>query len=358
MLFAQERFRRAAETYEARLKLDDRSPLVRYKLALARYREGAIDVGLEEARRAMTLDPQLSDAHYLAALCLRDQGHLEDAAVELQQALRQVPTLLPAREELAAVFHALQRPAEELEQLQLLATLDRGRIERQIAIADVQVRLGEPDLAVATLAAALPRAADPSTLQAALGRVWLNVAQADPAHPDALSKALEALERAASSLTATSETKALYGRALAFSGQLDAAEQLFSQAIERYPLEPSALRDLGLVAERLGHAEKARSALIQYASLVPDDEAAQQAVRIGALSLTLDDAQGALPWLQRALASTPDDVETLALLADAQFRTGDLAGARASIVRVLTLDPSNRDAKALKTKIDRRLSTN
>ena len=41
VLFLQERFKRAAETFEARLQLDDRSSAVRYKLALSRYRDNA-----------------------------------------------------------------------------------------------------------------------------------------------------------------------------------------------------------------------------------------------------------------------------------------------------------------------------
>jgi len=68
VLYAQERFRRAAETYEERLKLDDRSAPIRYKLALARYRDGAVEAALSEARRAMALDEQLADPYYLVAL--------------------------------------------------------------------------------------------------------------------------------------------------------------------------------------------------------------------------------------------------------------------------------------------------
>jgi tetratricopeptide (TPR) repeat protein len=355
VLFAQARFKRAAETYDARLKLDDRSARVRYKLALSRYREGAIDVALAEARRAAALDPELADAAYLTGLCLRDKGQPAEAIVALQQALHAAPTLVPAREELADIFGTLHRRAEQLDQLQQLASAEPANVQRQIALALARAEGGDPDTAAAALSATMTGTVDPSIVQAAIGRIWLDVADTIPERRHALSSALEALERGASSLTATSDTKALYGRALLRAGQLDAAEQLFAQAIERFPVDPSAFRDLGEVAARLGHPDKARSALIQYLALVPDDHAAaEQAVRIGSLSLQLNDPDGALPWLQRALSQRPDDVETLGLIADAQYRAGDLVGARASVSRVLMLQPGNRSAQTLHRRLENR----
>jgi tetratricopeptide (TPR) repeat protein len=352
VLYAQERFRRSAETYEARLRLDDRSALVRYKLALARYRDGAADVALDEARRAVALDDQLADAHYLIALCLRDLGQPEEAIASLTRAIDRAPGMMPAREELADMYAAAGRFTEQLAQLQVLAGLDTRRTERQVAIGLAQAGAGRAELAVATLTAALDQAADPSPVNAALGRVWLQLAESRPDRPEATGRALEALERAASALTATSETKALYGRALARSGQLDAAEQLFQQAIERYPVDPSAFRQLGLVADGLGHTAVARSAFMQYLALVPTDpDAAAFAARIGALSLTLNEASAALPWLQRALVAKPDDLPVLTSMVEAQLLAGDTANARLTLTRALALQPGNRDLQRLERRI-------
>jgi tetratricopeptide (TPR) repeat protein len=351
VLYAQERFRRAAETYEERLTLDDRSAPIRYKLALARYRDGAVEAALAETRRAIALDEQLADAYYLAALCLRDRGQPVEAVAAFKQAIERSPALLPAREELADIFGADGRVAEQIEQLQALAALDSNRAERQIAIGLAQAHAGNTDLAVATLSATLDRAPDQSPVNAALGRIWLQLAE-DGHGQAALGKALEALERAASALSATSETKALYGRALARAGQLEAAEQVFEQAAERYQVDPSALEQLSSVAEQLGHTDVARNALMEYVSLRPADRnAAADAARIGMLSLALHDAAGALPWLQRALAGTPQDVGVLSALADAQLQTGDTAAARLTLNRAIAIDPSSRQVLALERKL-------
>ncbi len=353
VLYAQERFRRSAETYDARLTLDDRSAQVRYKLALARYRDGSVDIALDEARRAVALDDQLADAHYLIALCLRDTGLPDDAVAALTRAIDRAPGMLPAREELADMYAASGRFTEQLQQLQVLAGLDdTRRTERQVTIGLAQAGAGRAELAIATLTAALDQATDQSPVNAALGRVWLQIALSRTDRPEAAGRALEALERAASALTATSETKALYGRALARSGQLDAAEQLFQQAIERYPVDPSAFRQLGLVADELGHAAVARTAFMQYLSLVQTDpDATSFAARIGALSLTLNEAAAAVPWLQRALSTKPDDLPVLTAMAEAQMLAGDAASARVTLTHALALQPANRQLQRLDRQI-------
>ena len=342
ILFLQDRFKRAAETFEARLQLDDRSAAVRYKLGLSRYRDGDIDSALREANRALAMDDQLADAHYLAALCLRDSGQRQAAADALERAIDRDPGMIAAREELSDLLAASGRYADQLEQLQVLARMDASHAERQVAVGLAQARDGKTDLAIASLTAALDGAADPSPVNAALGRVWLRIADDGTDGGDAVGKALEALERAASALTATSETKALYGRALLLSHQPDAAEQLFQQAAQRYPVDPDALRQLGAVADRLRHPALARTALVTYAALVPSapDDAAN-AAKIGTLSLQLNDAAGAVPWFQRALSARPDDVSALSMLAEAQLRVGTTRAARLTLQRAIALEPRN-----------------
>jgi Flp pilus assembly protein TadD len=133
---------------------------------------------------------------------------------------------------------------------------------------------------------------------------------------------------------------------------MDAAEQVFEQAAERYPIDPSALKQLSTVAEQLGHITVARSTLIEYVSLRPASrDAAADAARIGTLSLALHDAAGALPWLQRALAEKPQDIVVLGAMADAQLQTGDAGAARLTLNRAIAIDPSNTQVLA----VDRRL---
>ncbi len=352
VLLEQGRYKRAIESYETRLRLDDRSPQIRYKLALAYYRDGAVEHALAESQRALSLDDRLADAHYLVALCLRNAGNTDDAIVSLRRALERSAGLIPAREELADLLGIAGRDAEQLEQLQILAGLDSTHPDRQIAVAVAQVHAGNPEVGLLTLTRAAAQNPDQPRIAAALGRIWLDIAEQHRERSDALARALEWLERGASSLSATSEIKGLYGRALALSGQLEAAEQVYQQAIERYPIDPPVLLDLAGVAERVGHAQVARNALVDYAALVQDDtDSAAHAARIGALSLTLNEPVAALPWLQRAVVLQPDEAGTLGLLADAQLRLGRSDDARASLAKALALDPASGSLRALRTRL-------
>lgn len=313
VLYQRGRHRAASEIYQRRLGVDSQSPRVAYKLALARYRDGNVDGALAAARDAVRLDDRLSDAHYLIGLCFRDTQQLPEAAASLEKATALSPGLIAAREELADVYAAMNRRAEEIGQLQLIAMLDRSHAERHVAVGLAQARAGQEELAVLTLGNALERTPDHPLIYGALGRIWLAraVARNDSVF---LGKALEALERAASTSSATSDILAAYGRALMMDHQLEEAERVLQQATRRYPVDPSAFLAHAAAAERLNHFAAARTALVEYGALVPDDpNFATRAASIARLSLRLSDPSTAAAWIARGLDKHPDDEALQAL---------------------------------------------
>jgi tetratricopeptide (TPR) repeat protein len=361
--YLQQRFGSAGQIYEQYLRLDDRAAHVSYKLALARYRDGNLDGALAALDATLRLSGRLAEAYYLRGLCLRDQHRVADAQQALARAVALSPGSVPAREELADLYASLARRVDELEQLQVLAALDRDRPERQVAVglaharwsADPQEpasrRAEHADLAVLTLSSALERAPDHPLVYGALGRVWLDIAQA---RNDlvALNKALEALELIGSTSDATSETLTLYGRALLQNGQVDLAERTLQQATERYPVEPTAFVFYATAAEQQSHWDAARQAWLMYGALVGDGGDFQaRAERIAALSLHLDDTATALEWLERANEVSPANGRLVELLADAQLRAGDRPAARATVARGLGKYPKDAALLALSRRL-------
>jgi Flp pilus assembly protein TadD len=246
---------------------------------------------------------------------------------------------------------SLNRHAEEIEQLDVLAALD-SRLERRVAVGLAHAKAGHLDLAVLTLGSAIERAPDQPVLYSALGRVWLDIAETRHDRPDAIGKALEALARAASSPTATSDVKTLYGRALFDDHQLDAAEQVLQQATERFPVDPTAFSELARVAEQLKHFDSARTALISYNALVGDDaEFPRRALKIGLLSLSVSDPVTAIAWLTRASAAAPEDLKTLVALAETELKAGHRDAAQATLKRGLQLDPANIQLRGLSKRL-------
>jgi tetratricopeptide (TPR) repeat protein len=159
----------------------------------------------------------------------------------------------------------------------------------------------------------------------ALGRVWLEAAE-DLSDPGDLRKALEALQPVATQPDASSETKGLYARALMLAGQYVEAEQVFREASQQFPIDPDVLPPYASVAQRLGHLDDARQALVGYSILVDDDrERRAHAARIADLSLQLNDAAAAVAWYQKCECLSGGDASLLARYADAQAKAGQLA---------------------------------
>jgi tetratricopeptide (TPR) repeat protein len=349
--YQRQRYSLAISAYQRTLQLDDRSARVSYKLALAQYRDGQLDDALSSVEQAVRLDNRLADAHYLQGICLRQRRRIPDAIKAFERVVSLSPGLIAAREELADLYGSLGRRQDELEQLQLLAGLDRDHIQRQVAIALAHARAGHGDLAVVTLGNALERAPDQPSLYAALGQVWLDLA---PTRTDALPKALEALERVASEPSATSRILTLYGRALLLDGNAESAERVLEQATVRYPVDPASFLHYANAAERQNHPDVARRALMSYGALAANDtDVAPRAARIAALSLKVDDTAAAVEWFTRAAAASPNDVRLLASLADAQFRNGDKDAAQATVTRGLEKEPANAPLLALAKRFAR-----
>jgi tetratricopeptide (TPR) repeat protein len=352
VLYQLQRYTPAAEAYERGLRLDDRSARVGYKLALARFRDGNVDAALTALNQVVRLDEHLSDAYYLLGVCLREKRRTPDALRALERAVALAPGLIQAREELADLYGAANRRGEELEQLQVLAGLDRDHVERQAAIGLAHARAGHSDLAVLTLGNALERRPDEPLIYRALGQVWLETAQSRGDRV-ALSKAREALARVASGPDASSEILVLYGRALLQDGDVEAAERTLQQATTRFPVEPSAFLLYASTAERQTHIEAARDALIRYGGLVPSDpDFVSRASRIATLSLRLNDGRTAVNWLERAASASPSDLRLVAALADAQFRIGDQSAAETTIARGLEKDPRNAALLVLARRVN------
>jgi tetratricopeptide (TPR) repeat protein len=308
-----QRYDRAVDAYERSMRVDDRAARICYKLALARYRNGDIDGALAALDQTVRLDDRIADAYCLMGVCLREKGRTTDALGALQKAVALSPALIPAREELADIFAAVDRRADHLEQLQLLASLDRDHAARTVAVALAHARARRFDAAVTTLGGALERGLDDVAVNQALGQVWLESAQVRGERVD-LGKAREALERAAASPGATSEILMLSGRAALEDGDVETAERRLDDAIARFPIEPGALLLFSSVAERRNHFDSARRALLEYEALVVDDaDFVAHATKIAALSVRVADQATAAEWIKRGLDRDPQSAQLQAL---------------------------------------------
>jgi tetratricopeptide (TPR) repeat protein len=348
------RFANAAENYEAYLRLDDQAATIFYKLALASRGHGDLTRAISALQQAVTLNASFHEAHYVLGLCLKDRGDLADARAAFERASAIAPAFIPAREERAELHRLQQQTRDEIEQLDALYALDPNKPERLIAVGRAHLRAGNRDLAVMTLGRAAERFKDQPDVYAALGQVWLEAAE-ERGDPSDLRKSLEALEPVAAQSTASSETLGMYGRALVLAGRHAEAETIFRQASQRFPTDPEVLPHFASVAQRLGHLDEARQALVRYSALVDEDsDEAVHAARIADLSMQLNDATAAAAWYQKSDALRPSDASLLARMADAQARAGHAETALATIQRAIDKDPGHPLVRSVARRLQAR----
>jgi tetratricopeptide (TPR) repeat protein len=314
-----ERQDRAADRYRTYLALDDRSAPVWYKLALAHYRGGDVAAALRALERSISLDNGIAEAQLLLGLCARDLGDTERAREALETAARLSPALTAPREALAMVYAEAGAVSRSVDQLEALAALDAFSADRFVALGLAHARARRHEAAVLTLGRAVERFPNDPRVYGALGRVWLELAEArDDAI--ALRKAVEALQTAAAHADVSSEALSDLARASLRSDDLDRAEQAARQAIARRPVHPDAYLQLAAVSARTAQIRTARDALVDYATLVSDSRPlATIAAQIATYSVRLGEAAEALHWIKRAI---DESGETAAL---AQLRTRALA---------------------------------
>jgi tetratricopeptide (TPR) repeat protein len=352
--FQLRRFANAAENYEDYIRIDDHSAEIFYKLALASRGDGRLTRAISALEQAVKLNPNFHQAHYVLGLCLKDREQLAEAAATFSRAIALSPAFIPAREELVDLYRLQNNPRAEIEQLEALFALDPARAERLIAVGLAHMRAGNRDLAVVTLRRAAELFPEAPGIFAALGQVWLDAAE-QGGDPSDLRKALEALAPVATQTNASSETLGHFGRALMLTGEQARAELVLKQASQRFPTDPEVLPHLATVAQKLGHLDDARQALVRYSILVDEDrEQAVHAVRIADLSMQLNDAASAVRWYQKSESLGTDDVSVLVRLADAQAKAGKLDDARVTAQRAVQKDPVNMSARALARRLQAR----
>lgn len=341
----------AAERYAAYVQLDDRSPRVLYKLALAQYRAGRPAEAQSAVRRALELDPRLADAHYLNGLCLTatTPGQTGRARAAFERAIAIDPAHIPALEALAALSRASGRHGDAAEHLEALAALDRSRPQRLIALALEYADARRTDLAVSTLGRAADRFPDSVQVYAALGEIWLKIYE-DSGDRVALGKALEALRTSVVRGGAGPEL-ALYGRAQLAAGDRRGAVRSLSEAASRLPVSATTLLALATAAEQTGDPRTARDALERQVALdVARVPSAALCRRLGDLSADIGDTVRAVYWWRR-VANEHADAALLLRLAAGEADLGERDQALASLDRAATLQPDDPRVARLRRQL-------
>jgi tetratricopeptide (TPR) repeat protein len=210
---------------------------------------------------------------------------------------------------------------------------DLTEAAEQLALALRQ--LERPDEAIAALRTALARAPERESLRRQLG-----MALAEAGHP---AEAAEILQPLAGSGDAT--TLNTLGSALSEAGRHAEALAVLQQAARRYPHDPKAFENLGIVALRLQRPAEARDALRHALELNPSLPIAWNT--LGVALYQLEGPGPALDAWQRSVTLDPRQYDALYNLGLVALEAGRSAQARQALGQFVATAPPQRFAAEL-----------
>lgn len=205
----------------------------RYLKGMVRWKQGEIGEALREFRLAQSqsgASAAIPRVYYMLAQAFDRQGRPQDALPLLEHYVRLVPGDPDARLDLGAMYHALGRRADAVEQWQFGTDVTRGQSRSLLSQARAALRSGE-------------------------------IEQAE-------QRLREAIDRDRQNLDAYFEL----GRLLDQQGRVDAGIELLGQLVERYPLNRRGHYLLGLLHQQNGDKTQAASHLREYLRLETNAE--------------------------------------------------------------------------------------
>ena len=257
-----------------------------------------------ELRRIVNAAPQFTQARYLLGVTLVAQGNLEQASIELSQVVGQAPQNLEARQLLAQVRMRLQDPDGALRVLvpAIETNADDSRLTN--LFEGVRVAAGADRQTIDTLEKALREAPDSRGLQIQLASAYLQAGTADqavallrkvdsgptidPRREALLIQAVSVAEGQAAGRTQVQTMLNKYGSApaavgiaagfYARNGELDKGRALIGDALARNPKQPELLFALARVEWAARRPDAARAALQRLIDLEPANMGAQLAM--------------------------------------------------------------------------------
>ena len=298
------------------------------------------DAGAEQTLRiALTEDPGSAELHDAIGTVLAKRSSMNDALNEFEQAVTLSPGLLKARFHQGVTLLTLDRPAEAIPVLRLVALAQPADFESQLQLGRALSAMHQDAPALVALheAAKLTSAGTP---------------------PDALyslALALQASGDAASSLpffvvanrAGIRSSAALTNHALALvqTGDAKGALPLYQQAVALGPDEPTLREDFGVAYLQQSDLDHA---LEQFrAGLKLDPQNAHLHYDLGLALKLKDDLTAAVPEFERAAEldpALPDPAYTLGVI---YMQQGRFADAVTQLKRATVLQPGNGDAWAL-----------
>jgi tetratricopeptide (TPR) repeat protein len=308
-------------------------PAVLLQLALC-YQDLDAELGVEYARRAVDANPGDPLYHSVLALLAQKAGRLDAALEALENALLPWPQELEWQVWAAHMAEQMAENPVQVDHLEQALNLSPGNAALALALGKAYLESAQAFKAIAVLAKA-------SYVDVENVEIWENLARAY-LMTHAAKEALECAQRACSLDAAEQPYLLLLCSQAHFAlGERDQAMALCKKALRNDPyFEPAALflaemyssrgsllEALGAIEEYIARGKASAEALYQQASLVRKVHGPEKAIHLA----------------RKLAAQVPEDTRVLSLFARIQSEVGDLSSAEATLYKAIHLQPEDAE---------------
>ncbi|HVZ06401.1 tetratricopeptide repeat-containing sulfotransferase family protein [Rhodopila sp.] len=342
------RLEEAATAYQGLLARDPTHLDALIHLGVLRLSQGAAPAAETLLRRAVAAAPQSAIAQSAVALAnlgsaLQAQARHGEAADQLRRALALDPGMTDARFALAACLQAEQRIDDAVDAYHTLLQYAPDHPEGHFGLATLLVGIGRRGEAETQYRAAL--AADPDFAEASLGLGRLLARGASL--PEAVACFRQALDVDPDYL----EARLALADALTMLRQHTEARAAYRAVLAAEPDNVAALNGIGTI---LGQERKDAEAAAHYRAILARHPSDTDAMGGLATALkNLGEPAEALALIGRILAIQPDHAAALGLRGAVLAETGAIPEAQAAFRRALSLAPDRTDLAYHLTEIAR-----
>jgi tetratricopeptide (TPR) repeat protein len=210
--------------------------LAHYNLGVVLEQEGSVDEAITQFQEALQIKPNYAEAHNNLGLALFQRGRVDEATTQFQKAVQINPALAAAHNNLGKVLLEKGRVDEAISQYQKALQIEPDYLDAHVNLGNALLQKGRDEEAITQFQEALQTNSDYPDARVSLGNLLLQKGRVD----EAITQYQKALHNKPDNAKAENNL----GNALLQKGSAGGAITHFQKALQLEPAQPAVQNNL------------------------------------------------------------------------------------------------------------------